>query len=304
MTLTNTFEHSAASQRTAFDIGHDFAFYRLSAPSTSCQDVLKGFANKKRQGGSTRRSTHSIRKWLNLRLHAYERKIHIDESITPDLLESMFIETGGICPVTNEAMTAGTKTESDWSVDRLMNDFGYLADNIAIMSTRANTAKGCLSLEEIKTIRDRQTAHRGLTYKQWSNLYSLVSKVATKLGCIDNLKDLNLKAFNADIILRFIDTMTDPFRPEDDTFISISTCIAMHTKPKNQKTLRRTLLTISKRRNTDDTLENLMKHSARLRREINNVCKLVDWDDVLGDIDRIRQLQVAKLDRMKNTKRL
>lgn len=298
------FHHSAASTRTAFDIGHDFAFYRLPEPHTQSLDVLNGYANKKRQGGSTRRSTPSIRKWLNLRLHAYERKIHIDDNITPDFIDELFEKSNGICPITKDVMTVGTMTDTDWSVDRIINDYGYVRGNITIMSTRANAAKGCLSVDDIKAIRDTKATHDGLTHAQWSEMYTLVFFVARKLNELNTIKELNVREISADLLIQFVDKITDPFSPEDEAFMAMSTCISTHTPEKNLKPLRRTLYAISKRRKTEAPLHDLVRRSPRLLKEIMKLCRLVNWNGVANDIDTLRQNYVKEYDRVICAKRL
>lgn len=298
------FIHSASTKITAFDIGHDFAFYRMPVPDTSCQEVLDGFAQKKMQGGSSRRSTLSIRKWLNLRLHAYERKIHIDDDVTADFIDELYQKTGGNCPATRALMTQGTLTETDWSVDRVLNEFGYVRPNIAVMSTLANKAKGNLTLDEIKAIRDTKTPFKGLEYIHWANLYSLVFEVNDKLTIVRELGDIKTDAFKTTVFINIVDIITDPFQSDESEYFQTISMIMYHTPKSQLKSLRRKFCSISKRRNTNEPLPDLMDRSRRLRKEVQILSTLFDWNTIIDDIDESRKAYVNAHDRVRAATRL
>ena len=153
-------------------LGYDLYVYR-SHLEVAQQDesVREGFAF-----AETRRPVRVIpdrfsRKWLQLRCSAYARQRSFDDKVTPDLLRAIDVTE---CPVTRIALTHAALTDSDWSVDRLNNEAGYAANNLAVMSARANKAKGRRTFEEVLCLARLATATDGLQPVEWMRLASMM----------------------------------------------------------------------------------------------------------------------------------
>jgi len=111
------------------------------------------------------------RKWLQLRLNAWRRQRAVARDVTPQLLRELDVMH---CPVTREVLTHGTLQDTDWSVDRLNNDAAYAASNLAVMSVRANRAKGALSFAQVMARAQSTEASEGLTPTEWLRLAALM----------------------------------------------------------------------------------------------------------------------------------
>ena len=153
-------------------LGHDL--YRKSiSPAAQAwpASVLEGFCHAQSQHVARQRPDRYTRKWLQLRLSAYRRERVVDECITPDFLRRIDVER---CPVTRVVLTHGECSDSDWSVDRLNNDGAYAANNLAVMSTRANSAKGARSYSHVFALSERPAASGGLEPVEWLRLAALM----------------------------------------------------------------------------------------------------------------------------------
>lgn len=154
-------------------LGHDFyRFSRLPLQADWPAPVREGHreaaaAHLPRQAGD-----RFQRKWLQLRLGAWCRGRVVAPDVTPDLLRELDVES---CPVTRAPLTHGLQADTDWSVDRLNNDAAYVASNLAVMSVRANRAKGSLGFEQVWAAA-RGDAWPGdeLTPAQWLRLAVLM----------------------------------------------------------------------------------------------------------------------------------
>ena len=111
-----------------------------------------------------------VRKWLQLRLNAFDRRRCVDERVTPAFLQKIDVQ---FCPVTRELLTHGTNSPTDWSVDRLNNDGAYAPGNLAVVSTRANKAKGARSFREVVGLWKRNDDTR-LSADEWLRLATLM----------------------------------------------------------------------------------------------------------------------------------
>lgn len=110
-------------------------------------------------------------KWLQLRLNAWRRHRAVAPDVTPGLLRELDVTH---CPVTRERLTHGALQDSDASVDRLNNDAAYAASNLAVMSVRANRAKGSLNFAQVLARAESATATDGLTPTEWLRLAALM----------------------------------------------------------------------------------------------------------------------------------
>jgi hypothetical protein len=152
-------------------LGHDYAVYRLTPPADAPAPLREGYRASVAQKTGTQEPDRFIKKWLQLRLNALRRGRWVSESVTPDFLRQIDVPT---CPVTLETLTHGQRQPSDWSVDRLYNDGAYATINLAIMSTRANTAKGNKSLAEVIDLSRGSNAGEELSKREWARMSALM----------------------------------------------------------------------------------------------------------------------------------
>lgn len=93
--------------------------------------------------------------WDSARKRAYERRIPFD-------IELEDIELPERCPLLGTPLTFARYTTYDpnlASIDRIDNTKGYVRGNVWVVSLRANTAKGSLSYDEMRTMFMNWTAH-------------------------------------------------------------------------------------------------------------------------------------------------
>jgi hypothetical protein len=121
--------------------------------------------------GPTSRKPYFERKWLSLRLSAIKRGMVVDSSVTPSFLASI---TGWLCPVTLQMFCRDARSPDNPSVDRLANEFTYVAGNICVLSRRANRAKGERCFEDVLRLAKAEQHCDGLTPQEWSRLASLM----------------------------------------------------------------------------------------------------------------------------------
>jgi hypothetical protein len=171
-----------------FEIGWDYAHYRLTPPPEALADghpVRQGWqAGGATFGARTLKPTRHVRKWLQLRLSAWRRCRSFEGTlVTPNFLAQIDVP---VCPVTRVVLTHSSGSGSDASVDRVCNQAGYAAGNLAVISTRANEAKADLGCRDALTVVRQLEASGldtldGLDALQWSRLGVLMSFV-TPMG--------------------------------------------------------------------------------------------------------------------------
>ena len=173
-----------AHEHIGFELGWDYAHHRLQPPAPYGQEpspLRNGMlAGQAAFGERSLPATRMVRKWLQLRLHAWLRGRSVElMQVTPRYLAQIEVSH---CPVTRVALSNSTLQDSDASVDRLRNDAGYAAGNLAMMSTRANQAKGALGFEAamrtVRQIEDRPVLDiAGLGASAWKRVAILCSFV-------------------------------------------------------------------------------------------------------------------------------
>ena len=148
------------------------------APSPLRDGLLAGQATF---GLRTLNATRHVRKWLQLRLNAWLRGRSVElMQVTPNYLAQLDVEH---CPITRAALSAATLDASDASIDRVRNDAGYAAGNLAVMSTKANHAKAAHGFQHAMRNALRIEAGgpvggiAGLTAAQWGRVAVLCSFV-------------------------------------------------------------------------------------------------------------------------------
>ncbi|HET9977993.1 MAG TPA: hypothetical protein VFQ20_11180 [Burkholderiaceae bacterium] len=171
-----------ATDSTAFEIGWDYAHYRLTPPPDALavgHPVRPGWqAGSATFGTRTLKPTAHVRKWLQLRLNAWRRgKPFEGTQVTPNFLAQIDVP---VCPITRLPLTHASGAGSDASVDRVCNQAGYAAGNLAVISTRANQAKADLGCRDALDIVQQLEASGldtldGLDALQWSRLAVLMS---------------------------------------------------------------------------------------------------------------------------------
>ncbi|HSI61153.1 MAG TPA: hypothetical protein VLA16_26585, partial [Ideonella sp.] len=180
-----TLPASAQEQPQAgFELGWDHAHYGVVPPAEHlhpAHPLRQGWeAGRASFGQRTLKPSRHVRKWLQLRLHAWLRGRSFEGvQVTPHFLAQ--IDTAR-CPVTRSALSYATGTGSDASVDRVYNDAGYAAGNLAVISTRANQAKAGLAWHEARALAVQAEARPsgaidGLAAAEWARLAVLMSYV-------------------------------------------------------------------------------------------------------------------------------
>ena len=173
------FDTSPADLQTGFDIGWDHARHGLTPPAPLWQDhhpVHQGWcAGRSCFGDRTLAASQRVRLWLALRLHAWRSgRVFELAQVTPHYLGQLEVLH---CPVTRRPLEPG-----EASVDRVCDNAGYAAGNLAMMSVQANRAKGALGWEDA-LLRAHQAAAGdggrvdGLDAAAWTRLGVLISFV-------------------------------------------------------------------------------------------------------------------------------
>jgi len=173
-----------AHEHIGFELGWDYAHHHLVPPAPYAQEpspLRNGLlAGQATFGTRTLQPTRAVRKWLQLRLHAWLRGRSVELfQVTPHYLQQLDV---GHCPITRVALSTATLESSDASVDRVRNDAGYAAGNLAVMSTQANHAKAAHGFRDaqqfVKQIESGALGGvHGLTAAQWSRIAILCSFV-------------------------------------------------------------------------------------------------------------------------------
>ena len=218
-----------AADATGFEIGWDFAHYRLTPPPehlTEGRPVRQGWlAGAAVFGSRSLKPTPQVRKWLQLRLNAWRRG-HAFEGVqvTPHFLAQIDVAA---CPITRVALTHVSGAGSDACVDRVCIQAGYAAGNLAVMSMRAHQAKAELGwLDALTVVRQLEASGLdtldGLAPVDWSRLGVLMSFVTplphAQAACLplsvlppNRLRLLNpVQALQAVLTLSFTQTQAVP----------------------------------------------------------------------------------------------
>lgn len=173
-----------AHEHIGFELGWDYAHYRLVPPAPYAQEpspLRHGWlAGQAAFGSRTLQPTRPVRKWLQLRLHAWLRGRSVElVQVTPHYLQQIDVSH---CPITRVSLSSATLHGSDASIDRVRNDAAYAAGNLAVMSTKANHAKASYGFHDaLRFVRQIEAGKLGgidgLTAAQWSRVAVLCSFV-------------------------------------------------------------------------------------------------------------------------------
>jgi hypothetical protein len=166
--------------KIVFELGWDYA--RLGVAVRECMMASKAFADGYRAGRehwmAVPNHDRFVKKWLALRMSAWQRGRRVSEEVTPDYLRSIEV---GYCPITRQPLTHGTMSGTDASIDRINNALDYVRSNLVVMSARANQAKGSetaaamlYALRELER-HGPQARYRALNVEQWSRMATLTA---------------------------------------------------------------------------------------------------------------------------------
>lgn len=171
-------------ERAGFELGWDHAHYRVALPAPYAHEASPlrdgARAGAATFGARTLAPTRHVRKWLQLRLRAWLRGRSVElVQVTPNYLQQIDVSH---CPITRAPLANAALETSDASIDRVRNDAGYAAGNLAAMSAKANHAKGAhdfrSALRCAQQIESEQLPGLdGLTLAQWGRVAILCSFV-------------------------------------------------------------------------------------------------------------------------------
>ncbi len=175
-------------EHIGFELGRDYAHHAQTPPAPYDQEpspLHNGrLAGRAAFGERTLPASRALRRWLQLRLHAWLRGRSVELfQVTPHYLRQLDVSH---CPITRTPLSAATLQPSDATFDRVRHDAAYAAGNLAVMSARANQAKAALGWREAQQVvdtlqaglrRGRPQDHDGLNVAQWSRIAVLCSFV-------------------------------------------------------------------------------------------------------------------------------
>lgn len=171
-------------EQIGFELGWDYAHHAVTPPAPYAQEpsaLRHGWlAGQATFGLRTLEPTRHVRKWLQLRLHAWLRGRSVElVQVTPHYLQQIDVSH---CPITRIALSSATMEGSDASIDRVRSDAGYAAGNLVVMATRANHAKAAHGFRDalgfVKLIEDGDLGGlEGLSAAQWARVAVLCSFV-------------------------------------------------------------------------------------------------------------------------------
>jgi hypothetical protein len=169
---------------TGFEIGWDFAHYRLTPPVAHLHaenPVRQGWsAGRAVFGARTLRPTGPVRQWLQLRLAAWQHGLAFEGvQVTPNFLAQLQVSE---CPVTRSRLSDGSGTATDATITRLNPQAGVAAGNLAMLSQAALEAKADCSWDAALANARRIEAGEcsridGLDAIEWARLALLISLV-------------------------------------------------------------------------------------------------------------------------------
>ncbi len=138
-------QEDSLSLRYAFLLGQDVGRCRMKAVSAWPSEAMgRGYKEGLRQHAHV--ADAYLRKLLGLRVNAFARDIPVSSAITVDFIRSVDVP---VCPVSGVVLTRATQQPTDWSIERLDNNLGYVPGNVCVVAKRVNALKGALTIEEL-----------------------------------------------------------------------------------------------------------------------------------------------------------
>ena len=168
----------------AFELGFDLYRHKSVIPPSATSRLIDGWMAAREQFGAYQKIPDKyVRKWLQLRVNALARGKNFDARIKPAYIERIENQQ---CPVTLTPLTSGELSDDDWSVDRAVNDYGYVPGNLLVMSVKANASKADKPFEEIALLATTDTLYKhrdstvdGLTQNEWCRMHLAALPAAT-----------------------------------------------------------------------------------------------------------------------------
>lgn len=167
---------------TAFEIGWDFAHYRLTPPVAHLHadnPVRQGWsAGRASFGSRTLKPSPAVRRWLQLRLAAWQRGQAFESvQVTPHFLAQLEVAR---CPVTRQPLGRDDEAADAAVIERLNGRAAYAAGNLAMLS---NVARQALAGHDCRAALSyaaridagEQPQFHGLDGDQWRRLAVLAS---------------------------------------------------------------------------------------------------------------------------------
>jgi hypothetical protein len=166
-------------ERVGLALGRDYALHGLTPPIAHLypQSPLQRGWMASRGRAVRSPASPQVALWLALRTHAWARGRHFEDLlVTPHHLAQLDV---GHCPITRELLS-----DDNRSIDRVRDDAGYAAGNLAVMSHRANQAKGPRGYAALRALSDSCAAGPitrigGLTEAEWRRQAVLASFVTS-----------------------------------------------------------------------------------------------------------------------------
>ncbi|MEO3715410.1 hypothetical protein [Roseateles flavus] len=133
-----------AGKQVGFELGWDHARHGLTPAVEhlfSASPLRQGWqAGHATFGRRTLKAGGHTQRWLQLRTHAWARGRSFETTLlTPNYLQQL--DTGH-CPISRQPLNDIPGDPCQRSLDRVRDDAGYAAGNLAMMSRQANAAKG------------------------------------------------------------------------------------------------------------------------------------------------------------------
>lgn len=134
---------TSSHERVGFELGWDYAHHGQTPPVEQLfqqSPLQQGWQlGRATFGQRTLKSHRHTQQWLSLRLHAWLRGRHFETLlVTPNYLQQLDTTH---CPISRLPLTDETLHPQQASIDRLRDDAGYAAGNLALISRAANQAK-------------------------------------------------------------------------------------------------------------------------------------------------------------------
>lgn len=168
----------SSHERIGLALGRDYALHGVTPPIAHLypqSPLQRGWLGARHGRTARAPATPQVLQWLSLRTHAWTRGRHFEDiQLTPHHLAQL---EASHCPITRELLDDGNR-----SIDRVRDDAGYAAGNLAQMSRHANQAKADRSHEQLVAMADSCatgpiTRIGGLAEANWRRLAVLTSFV-------------------------------------------------------------------------------------------------------------------------------
>jgi hypothetical protein len=167
----------SAHERVGLALGRDHALHGITPPIAHLypqSPLQRGWMAARGRPVRTP-ATPQVELWLSLRTHAWARgRSFEDIQLTPHHLAQLAVTH---CPITRDLLADDTQT-----IDRVRDDAGYAAGNLAVMARRANHAKASRGHQALNDMAASCAAGPitrigGLTEADWQRLAVLTSFV-------------------------------------------------------------------------------------------------------------------------------